>query len=444
MHCIVAFMLMNFLNVNTVMDIRRKQFVVFIYRIYQFYGLINIIAVLTAGRSILAEPANECTVETKFPSFAFESQPDKNLVYLRVDELKGQSALQKCGLHKFASVFGVRVVADRDVSNDRVLYVASILAKLLDVTEEGHVRSDKLVQTLREGYSMLVILSNEYLMRSLLDIQKRCDELKCFPRAFHISLSNQILPHESQEENCPVDLGVKDRSLGFVSDFIVSMGYPYGLSDEYSMRSSSHKTDVLKQCEGELEAIHDESPYRNSGQFEKPCINGVSIDDNKSPDSKNRHGMSKNETNAVNSDNVENVLVGRMQCEELGEIMNSTNCKYSEDESSNTASATLEQLFQVAVKEGWINGYMSGCNSDECVEIAFQSWALSSALGADRCFCEAAKEWHFCTPRSLQFGFPALWQVLAKTFALHSSLPNSSIGPYYHRIYRSSAVVRYF
>lgn len=292
----------------------------------------------------------DCGEDPPFPNSAFAAQPNKNLVYLRVDKL-ALTSLHECGLYKFASAFGVRVVADYDVPDERLLYVTSTLAEFLDIREEAKVKNAKLLETLHAGHAMIVLFSDENLMRPLLEIENRPGELKCFPRAFHMSMITQILPHEKQEEVCPQDYGTKDRTMGLVGDFIVSKGYPFA--------------------------------------FFGPVAADVS-------------GSEESRSNSVQV---------------------------------SPTSSRMKMHFRTAIRSKWINTGASECNTSTCLEIAFQSWALSSALDADKCWCEEAREFNFCTQEKLKFGFPALWETLSKMFELN----NKKYRP--DGIYHSKALV---
>eukprot|EP00921_Rhytidocystis_pertsovi_P022853 GHVQ01036405.1.p1 GENE.GHVQ01036405.1~~GHVQ01036405.1.p1 ORF type:complete len:316 (-),score=39.91 GHVQ01036405.1:1297-2244(-) len=247
----------------------------------------------------------------EFPDRAFSKQPDDTKVYLRLDATTSGTSVYEAGLSKFVSVFGIRVVGDSGVSDTKLLYVATTLAELLDVQEKGTPTNNHLVEALRNGNSMIVIVSNGTRFRQLSRRQYRPKELKCFPRAFHLAHESVVKLDKSREINCPSDEGKKDRTRGLVGDYLVSKGFP--------------------------------ATYPVDHQ------------------------------------------IGR----------------------------SMKDFYDTAKANKWINTDSSNCRSDVCLEIAFQSWALSSALKSDKCWCTAAGEWKFCTPEDMKSGFPALWGTLA-------------------------------
>eukprot|EP00922_Rhytidocystis_sp_ex-Travisia-forbesii_P029178 GHVS01042731.1.p1 GENE.GHVS01042731.1~~GHVS01042731.1.p1 ORF type:complete len:320 (+),score=48.90 GHVS01042731.1:209-1168(+) len=267
----------------------------------------------------------------KFPKRAFSAQPNNDLVYLRVDPLEF-SALSEAGLSKFASVFGVRVVGDGGVSDEKIIYLATLLAELLDIKAKGEPANLNLVKSLRRSNSMIVLVSNGRRLKMLSIRQYRPKELKCFSRSFHVAHEQVVKTDGSREETCPEDEGQKDRSRGLVGDFLVSKGYP-----------ATYPADA-----------------------------------------------------------------------EIG--------------------IRMKQFFNTAKQQKWVNTGASNCRSSVCSEIAFQSWALSSALGSDKCWCLASREWKFCTPNSMKRGFPELWGTLSQELMFEGTMqPDSK--------YHSNAVI---
>eukprot|EP00922_Rhytidocystis_sp_ex-Travisia-forbesii_P036701 GHVS01054582.1.p1 GENE.GHVS01054582.1~~GHVS01054582.1.p1 ORF type:complete len:320 (+),score=40.68 GHVS01054582.1:330-1289(+) len=268
----------------------------------------------------------------RFPRQSFKAQPDNNKVYLKVDKLK-PSALTEAGLVKFASVFGVRVVGDAGVSNEKLVYLATLLAELLDIKEKGKPANMNLVKSLRGSNSMIALVSSPKRLKMLSIRQYRPKELKCFSRAFHVAHEAVVKTTGGREVTCPADEGKKDRSRGLVGDFLVSKGYPatYPANAEIGIR--------------------------------------------------------------------------------------------------------MKQFFQKAKRNNWVNTGASNCQSSVCSEIAFQSWALSSALGSDKCWCLSSKEWKFCTPQAMKRGFPQLWGTLSQELMVRGVMqPDGK--------YESSVVVR--
>eukprot|EP00922_Rhytidocystis_sp_ex-Travisia-forbesii_P072269 GHVS01107760.1.p1 GENE.GHVS01107760.1~~GHVS01107760.1.p1 ORF type:complete len:328 (+),score=25.51 GHVS01107760.1:367-1350(+) len=267
-----------------------------------------------------------------FPDVSFASQNNRDTVYLRVDAV-APGTLTEVGLSKFATVFGVRVVGDDGVSDAKILYLATLLAELLDIREKGEPANFNLVKSLRRSHSMIVLVSDRKRLKMLSIRQYRPKELKCFSRAFHVAHEAVVKTDGSLEEVCPQDEGKKDRSRGLVGDFLVSKGYP-----------ATYPADA-----------------------------------------------------------------------EIG--------------------IRMKEFFLKAKQKRWVNTGASNCQSSVCAEIAFQSWALSSALGSDKCWCLASKEWKFCTPKSMKRGFPELWGTLSQELVVNGVMQPDGV-------YNSNAVVR--
>eukprot|EP00922_Rhytidocystis_sp_ex-Travisia-forbesii_P031132 GHVS01045917.1.p1 GENE.GHVS01045917.1~~GHVS01045917.1.p1 ORF type:complete len:321 (+),score=29.76 GHVS01045917.1:351-1313(+) len=266
---------------------------------------------LSNGQSLKNDGYNCMARRPSFPKHAFRAQPQDNKVYLRVDDL-APSSLNDAGLVKFASVFGIRVVGDSGVSDGKLIYLATLLAELLDIHDKGEPANLNLVKSLRRSHSMIALVSSSKRLKMLSIRQYRPKELKCFSRAFHVAHEAVVKTDGSREEVCPQDEGRKDRSRGLVGDFLVSKGYP-----------ATYPADA-----------------------------------------------------------------------EIG--------------------IRMKEFFQTAKRNKWVNTGASNCQSSVCAEIAFQSWALSSALGSDQCWCLASREWKFCTPKSMKRGFPELWGTLSQ------------------------------
>lgn len=77
----------------------------------------------------------------------------------------------------------------------------------------------------------------------------------------------------------------------------------------------------------------------------------------------------------------------------------------------------LSKAFVDSINRKWLNvnkiGTEGKCNR-KCQEIAFQSWALTSALGVDSCTCRKYAIWSLCTPNAMKIADPKLYGALTQ------------------------------
>ncbi|EZG78820.1 hypothetical protein GNI_031980 [Gregarina niphandrodes] len=102
----------------------------------------------------------------------------------------------------------------------------------------------------------------------------------------------------------------------------------------------------------------------------------------------------------------------------------------------------LDKIYQSSVEAGTFDPDSTGCppDSDECGEVMFASWALSSLNGFDKCWCEQMEALKFCDPESLRNGEPELVKVLEEAFGGLAELPEGDYKPKNKNIIGKSVV----
>lgn len=176
-----------------------------------------------------------------FPSQAFSSQPRDDKVYVKPSKIS-ESGFTRAGLTKFTSAFGIRILGDYMVSDDKLSYLTELLASVLDNDQDGLVDATQntILETIKSSNSMMVILSgNEDSIDKLLDPSKGLPpEYSCMMFLL-VEQAKNIIRGGPHQKNCPEDLEkVNDRGLGFVVDFISQAAYPvtFSLNEESSTR----------------------------------------------------------------------------------------------------------------------------------------------------------------------------------------------------------------
>eukprot|EP00921_Rhytidocystis_pertsovi_P004714 GHVQ01008186.1.p1 GENE.GHVQ01008186.1~~GHVQ01008186.1.p1 ORF type:complete len:353 (-),score=33.87 GHVQ01008186.1:728-1786(-) len=169
----------------------------------------------------------------EFPAHAFSAQPDDTGVYLSVDSIS-DDGFTIAGLTKFVSVFGVKIVGVDSVPDYKLLYAARVLAKLLDNSESGKPTNPTLVSTLNRRNAILGFVEYDNEMNDI--FRSLPPEYAC---VMFIVLEEEggIVPNGMQEPDCPMGRGSVeadealnsreiDRTIGFISDFVIQSGYP--------------------------------------------------------------------------------------------------------------------------------------------------------------------------------------------------------------------------
>ena len=187
-----------------------------------------------------------------FPSELFSSQPRDNMVYLRPSEIPN-SGFTKAGLTKFTTAFGVRILADSNVPDDKISYLTELLASVLDNDQDGLVDATQntILETIRSSNGMMVILSgNEESIEKLLDPTDGLPpEYSCMMFLL-VEQAKNIIRGGPHQQDCPYDLDkTTDRGLGFVIDFISQAAYPvtFSLNEESSMRMENLYNSAIKR-----------------------------------------------------------------------------------------------------------------------------------------------------------------------------------------------------
>eukprot|EP00923_Selenidium_pygospionis_P005507 GHVN01009299.1.p1 GENE.GHVN01009299.1~~GHVN01009299.1.p1 ORF type:complete len:420 (+),score=109.06 GHVN01009299.1:177-1436(+) len=185
----------------------------------------------------------------EFPSESFVSQTDPDKVYLVVGEVQ-DGPFKEQELTKFASVFGVRIIAHKDVEDDKVLHVANLVAQLLDNNGDGVVDSKAMQTQLLERYSAMFIVSDQGFTNYLLSSEDDKGfpvELKYCPYSFDYEENTKIQPGGEVETICPQDLFNKDRSVAFASDHLIGRGWPKILIDDEDDMETDPKFKAFTQ-----------------------------------------------------------------------------------------------------------------------------------------------------------------------------------------------------
>eukprot|EP00922_Rhytidocystis_sp_ex-Travisia-forbesii_P011372 GHVS01016793.1.p1 GENE.GHVS01016793.1~~GHVS01016793.1.p1 ORF type:complete len:402 (+),score=62.51 GHVS01016793.1:71-1276(+) len=169
----------------------------------------------------------------RLPRSTFAAQPDPHSVYHRIDKIR-DPAFVAAGLTKFATVFGVRIVASDYVADNKLLHTTRIMAKMLDNDEDGRPQNPTLVNTLYRRSATLGFVERDDQMTSVFEALPK--EYACF-LFLVLELESNIRIDGQPEPDCPhfsdsggsqrgeVRGGV-DRTIGLVGDFLIQSGYP--------------------------------------------------------------------------------------------------------------------------------------------------------------------------------------------------------------------------
>ncbi|KAJ1607722.1 putative signal peptide-containing protein [Cryptosporidium canis] len=185
-----------------------------------------------------------------FPSQVFASHPRDDRVYVKPSKIP-ESGFTRAGLTKFTSAFGVHILGDYMVPDDKLSYLTELLASVLDNDQDGLVDATQntILDTIRSSNAMMVILSgNEESIEKLLDPAEGLPpEYSCMMFLL-VEQAKNIIRGGPHQKNCPEDLEkVTDRGLGFVVDFISQAAYPvtFSLNEESSMRMENLYNSAL-------------------------------------------------------------------------------------------------------------------------------------------------------------------------------------------------------
>ncbi|KAK9171292.1 hypothetical protein CmeUKMEL1_11150 [Cryptosporidium meleagridis] len=204
---------------------------------------------LLTMKSLQSEPNCENAV---FPSEVFASQPRDDKVYVKPSTIP-ESGFTRAGLTKFTSAFGIHILGDYRVPDDKLSYLTELLASVLDNDQDGLVDATQntILDTIRSSNAMMVILSgNEESVDKLLDPNEGLPpEYSCMMFLL-VEQAKNIIRGGPHQKNCPQDLErVNDRGLGFVVDFISQAAYPvtFSLNEESSMRMENLYNSALRK-----------------------------------------------------------------------------------------------------------------------------------------------------------------------------------------------------
>lgn len=104
------------------------------------------------------------------------------------------------------------------------------------------------------------------------------------------------------------------------------------------------------------------------------------------------------------------------------------------DEAEAEGSAdykALEGFYKKAVGDKNFDVAATGCpeaDLDRCAIVMFASWAASTTLGMDRCYCEAVGAWKLCDSSAAEAKYPELVKFMKTKLAKHG-LPNGMYKP---------------
>ncbi|KAK6589860.1 hypothetical protein RS030_192808 [Cryptosporidium xiaoi] len=206
---------------------------------------------LLTMKSIKDESEFDCE-NAVFPSEVFSSQPRDNMVYLKPSIIP-TSGFTKAGLTKFTTAFGIHILGDSNVPDDKISYLTELLASVLDNDQDGLVDATQntILETIRSSNGMMVILSGEEdSIEKLLDPDEGLPpEYSCMMFLL-VEQAKNIIRGGPHQKDCPYDLDkVTDRGLGFVVDFISQAAYPvtFSLNEESSMRMENLYNSAIRR-----------------------------------------------------------------------------------------------------------------------------------------------------------------------------------------------------
>lgn len=177
----------------------------------------------------------------------FDDQPDVNKVYLTVAKV-GPGAIAEQNLTKFISVFGLKIIADDVVPDEKLIHTANTLANVLDTDMDGSPDDSDLIEALRRFKSTVFIISNTDKIMHLMNTQNEDEgfplELKFCPFAFDFEEEAKIVPGGKLEDATCSDGSSegRDRTLAFVLDHLVGRGF-----DNVVEGASKKKLDKIYQ-----------------------------------------------------------------------------------------------------------------------------------------------------------------------------------------------------
>lgn len=214
-----------------------------------------------------------------FPDSTFSAQADENKVYLKIAKT-GEGPFKDQKLVNFASVYGIRILGDEGVPEEKILHVANVLANVLDHDGDGKPDNKKLVEELRTYHPILFIMADAERIMSLMSAQNADEgfptELKFCPYAFDFEESKKINPgapsgdatcdadgakeegakEEGEKEDGEKDDGekeekgkvedAKDRTVAFVLDHLMGRGFTEVMGEEREKRLEKIYKDSLE------------------------------------------------------------------------------------------------------------------------------------------------------------------------------------------------------
>lgn len=289
--------------------------------------------------------------------YGFFNQPDNTKVYRRVDKIDIPD-LVSAGLDKYITVFGIRVLADPEVSDHKILHVGAVLAELLDVRQRGRPSNQDLVETLHYRNAYLVVLDSDERIEEL--FQRLPPAYEC--HLFIIpEIGYSIQPGGVREKDCP-------DGIRRVETFPTT-SYSSGGGGKKKNRNNYHHQFKLPS---DVRAAGTGNPYN-------PNRNDFLVDK----------------------------TVGYIAYFLI-------HAGYPTNFPANSEQGrALEQAFHDSIRNKWFQNNEFDCD-DDCQRMEFQAWAFTSALGHDSCSCRENGQWKLCTEKEMMTADPALYATLTQ------------------------------
>lgn len=170
----------------------------------------------------------------KFPEESFVEQSDKTKVYLKVART-ADGPFKDQNITKFLSVYGIHIVGDEEVPDNKLEHVGNVMAKVLDRDGDGKPDNQELIDELSNFHPILFLISEADRIMTLMNAQNADEgfplELKFCPFAFDFEDAKKINPGGGEgDATCDTDEDEEkesenDRTLAFVLDHLMGRGF---------------------------------------------------------------------------------------------------------------------------------------------------------------------------------------------------------------------------
>lgn len=190
--------------------------------------------------------------KTEFPDNEFSKQSDVSKIYMKVDET-GEGPFKAGGLTKFATAFGIRVVANKEVPSEKILHVVNVLAKVLDPKETGKNTYADVTEAIAEFKPTLFVMKDSEAIHELMDVNNDGPgfppEMKMCPYAFDFEVQSRINKGgDTADATCEPENTQKkvDRTRAFVVDHLIGRGFEKVLGPEKISRLKKIHNDAIQ------------------------------------------------------------------------------------------------------------------------------------------------------------------------------------------------------